>query len=227
MDSRIFVIGRDPVPEYIRLEAGESLRWTFVFCPSVAGGGCRPVRPSEPETGERLLGTHSPDSADSADRVRVEIDLCGPGAEVDIAGLYLCRGEEKLDLDVLVRHTSGGCVSRQNFKGIVGGKAKASFEGLIYVAKDAQKTRAYQENHTILLDDTARVESRPQLEIYADDVECSHGATTGFLNEEELFYMRSRGIPEAEARRLQMISFLAPVLERLPEDLKNDIISEC
>ena len=195
--DKVWIIGRDAVPQYTRLEADESIHWTFVVLPGV-----------------------------SVD-LNLEIDLCGSGAEVDLAGLYLCRSDEDVKVNVLVKHASGGCVSHQLFKGIVGGTAKAVFDGLIYVARDAQKTKAFQENHTILLSETAKVESRPQLEIYADDVECSHGATTGFLNADELFYMRSRGIPEAEARRLQMISFLAPVLDRLPEDLKNDIISEC
>ena len=92
-------------------------------------------------------------------------------------------------------------------------------------APDAQKTEAYQENHNILLDDTARVETRPQLEIYADDVECSHGATTGYLNPDEQFYMRSRGIPEDEARRLQVISFLSSVLEDVPEEVRDGILA--
>ena len=80
------------------------------------------------------------------------------------------------------------------------------------MAPDAQQTEAYQENHNIVLTDTAKVDTRPQLEIYADDVKCSHGATVGQLNADELFYMRSRGVPEAEARTLQMLSFLSPVV---------------
>lgn len=201
MDKKIFVIGRDAVPQYVRLEAGEKLDWTLVYAP--------------------FLG------APASEALQIEIDLCGPGAEADIAGLYLCPTDQKLDINILLKHVSGGCTSRQLFKGIIGGTAKASFDGLIYVARDSQKTKAYQENHTILLSNTARAESRPQLEIYADDVECSHGATTGYLNPDELFYMRSRGIPEDEAKRLQIISFLSPILQRLPEDLKDDIISEC
>jgi len=193
MTEEVFVIGRDAVPSVVRLDAGETLRWTLVALPG------------------------------TSDRLAVEIDLDGPGASVDIAGLYLCPESESLSIDILVKHNSGECHSRQLFKGIVGGEARASFDGLIYVRKDAQKTKAYQENHTILLSDSARAESRPQLEIYADDVECSHGSTSGFLNGDELFYMRSRGIPEAEARRLQMISFLAPVTGRLPEELKAEV----
>ena len=193
MDSEIYVIGRDSAPQYLRLEAGEELAMTLVVPP----------------------GTDV--------QYSLEVDLCGPGAGLDLAGLYLCPGSERVELRVLVRHTSGGCTSRQLFKGIVGGTARAAFDGLIYVAQDAQKTQAYQENHTLLLSGTAFAESRPQLEIYADDVQCSHGATTGYLNPDELFYLRSRGIPEAEARRLQMAAFLAPVLSRLPESLTEEI----
>ena len=96
------------------------------------------------------------------------------------------------------------------------------FHGVIVVAPDAQQTEAYQENHNIVLTDQARVETRPQLEIYADDVKCSHGATVGQLNEDELFYMRSRGIPEKEAKTLQMLSFLSPVI---PEGRAEEIES--
>lgn len=193
MNNEVYVIGRDSAPQYLRLEAGESRNVTLVFLPGATG------------------------------RFVLEADLVGPGASLDLAGLYLCPESEQLDLRLLVRHSVGGCVSRQLFKGLVGGTARAAFDGLVYVAQDAQKTEAYQENHTILLSDNARVETRPQLEIYADDVQCSHGATTGYLNPEELFYLRSRGIPEAEARRLQMVAFLAPVLRRLPEPLIEEI----
>ena len=193
MDSRVYVFGRDAAPQYLRLEAGEELMMTLVMLP----------------------GTNL--------RIPLEVDLTGPGAMLDLAGVYLCPDAEHVDLRVLVKHAAPGCRSRQLFKGIVGGTADAAFDGLIYVARDAQQTQAYQENHTLLLSDTARVESRPQLEIYADDVQCSHGATTGYLNPDELFYLRSRGIPEAEARRLQMIAFLAPVLNRLPGELIQEI----
>lgn len=195
--DKVFIIGRDEVPAQVRIEGSENLRWTFVALP-----GC------------------------SAD-LNVEFILAGPGAALDLVGLYLCLSDEKLNLNITVRHSSGGCLSRQLFKGIVGGSARASFDGLIYVARDSQKTKAYQESHSILLSETAVSEARPQLEIYADDVECSHGATSGYLDADQLFYMRSRGIPEAEAKRLQIISFLAPVLERVPEELADDIISEC
>ena len=107
--------------------------------------------------------------------------------------------------------------SRQLFKGIAGGTARTDFYGKIMVAQDAQKTEAYQENHNLLISDTAKMDTKPQLEIYADDVKCSHGATVGRLNEEEQFYMRSRGIPQREAMVLQMLSFISPVISHIPD----------
>ncbi|MCQ2181745.1 MAG: SufD family Fe-S cluster assembly protein [Bacteroidales bacterium] len=176
------------------------------------------------EAGEKLTLTLLYVPGRPWDERDIEVNLNGPGAELDLAGLYLCPDGESLDIRVVVRHNSGACLSRQMFKGIVGGKSRASFDGLIYVAQDSQKTKAYQESHSILLSSEARAESRPQLEIYADDVECSHGATTGYLNPDEQFYMRSRGIPEQEAKRLQMISFLAPVTDRLDGSTRAEVL---
>ena len=152
--------------------------------------------------------------------VEVTVDLNGPGAEVHLKGLYLCGADEKVNFRILVHHRAPGCKSTQLFNGLAGGTSQVGFHGTIVVAPDAQKTEAYQENHNIVLSDTARVETKPQLEIYADDVKCSHGATVGQLNEDERFYMRSRGIPDAEARRLQMLSFLSPVI---PEDRREEV----
>lgn len=144
--------------------------------------------------------------------IELSVDLQGPGAEAHIKGLYLCGAEEKVRFRVLMHHRAPGCRSTQLFNGIAGGKAQVRFDGTIVVAPDAQQTEAYQENHNIVLTPEAKVETKPQLEIYADDVKCSHGATVGQLNPDELFYMRSRGIPESEARLLQMLSFLSPVI---------------
>ena len=143
--------------------------------------------------------------------IDVAIDLAGEGAEVMLKGLYLCGGDERVNFRILMHHRVGGCVSHQLFNGIAGGASLVTFDGRIIVAPDAQQTEAYQENHNILLSENAHVETTPQLEIYADDVKCSHGATIGRLDEEALFYMRTRGVPEREARVLQMLSFLAPV----------------
>jgi len=143
--------------------------------------------------------------------IDVAVDLVGEGAEVTLKGLYLCGGDERVNFRIIMHHRAPGCVSHQLFNGIAGGTSRVSFDGRIIVAPDAQKTEAYQENHNILLSEAAHVDTTPQLEIYADDVKCTHGATIGRLDEEAQFYMRTRGIPEAEARVLQMLSFLAPV----------------
>ena len=185
MDRKVYIVGKDPVPASLTLAAGESFFATFVVEEGV-----------------------------SAD-VTMEVDLVGEGASLDLGGVYRCSGDEMVAFHLNVRHLCGGCTSRQLFKGIVGGRSRVVFDGLIHVAPDAQKTEAYQENHSILLSGEAQVQTSPQLEIYADDVVCSHGATIGSLSEDELFYMRSRGIPEAEARQMQIQSFLSPVLGRL------------
>ena len=144
--------------------------------------------------------------------IDINIDLVGPGAEAHIKALYLCKADEKVNFRILMHHRAPGCRSTQLINGIASGEAQVNFGGTIVVAPDAQQTEAYQENHNIVLTETAKVDTRPQLEIYADDVKCSHGATVGQLNADELFYMRSRGVPEAEARTLQMLSFLSPVI---------------
>ncbi len=191
--DKVYVIGRDAIPQFLRLEAGEQLRMTFVALPGTTA------------------------------RLALEVEIAGPGCDVDIAGAYVCSGSDDLRMNLLVRHSVGGSTSRQLFKGLAGGEARVEFDGLIYIAPGAQKTEAHQESHSILLSPSAKVEARPQLEIYADDVICSHGCTSGFLNAEEEFYMRSRGIPEEVARRLQKLAFLAPVMRRLPEDLSLEL----
>lgn len=169
--------------------------------------------------GEKLELTFVVLPGESRD-IDVTVDLVGEGAEVSLKGLYLCGGDERVNFRILMHHRAPGCVSHQLFNGIAGGTARVSFDGRIIVAPDAQQTEAYQENHNILLSDAAHVETTPQLEIYADDVKCSHGATVGRLDEDAQFYMRSRGIPEKEARVLQMLSFLSPVT---PEGREKEV----
>lgn len=154
----------------------------------------------------------------------LSIDLVGEGSSATVSAAFLCTGSQKVSFRVEMRHRVGGCTSRQLFNGILSDNARSSFDGRIVVAPDAMQTKACQENHNILLSAGARAETRPQLEIYADDVECSHGATVGSLDDNALFYMRSRGIPEAEARRLQLVSFLSPVLADVPAALRDEYL---
>ena len=157
--------------------------------------------------------------------LKFDVELVGEGAEANLYGAYICAGQEKVKIAVDMHHKVPHCNSRQLFKGIAGGNSRVDFYGKIIVAKDAQRTEAYQENHNLLLSDGAKVDTKPQLEIYADDVKCSHGATIGRLNEEEQFYMRSRGITLEDAKVLQMISFVAPVLENIKEDAEREEIT--
>ena len=152
--------------------------------------------------------------------VKMDVSLLGEG------GAYVCGGSENVKISVDMHHDFPHCNSRQLFKGIAGGVSKVDFYGKIIVAQDAQRTEAYQENHNILLSDGAKVDTKPQLEIYADDVKCSHGATIGRLNEEEQFYMRSRGITLEDAKVLQMISFIAPVLENIEDENEREAAAQ-
>ena len=155
----------------------------------------------------------------------IDIDVDGQDADIQVKGVYVCADDDRVNIKVNLSHNVGGSVSNQLFKGIVSGRAKVNFDGIIIVRPDAGKTEAYQTSCNLQMSDDAVVQSSPQLEIYADDVKCSHGATVGSLDEDEQFYMRSRGISVEEARRLQMLSFLAPVTSGLDEQTKQEIYS--
>ena len=157
--------------------------------------------------------------------LHMDVELQGEGAEANVYGAYVCGADERVKIAVDMHHKVPHCNSRQLFKGIAGGSSRVDFYGKIIVAQDAQRTEAYQENHNILLSDGAKVDTKPQLEIYADDVKCSHGATIGRLNEEEQFYMRSRGISLEDAKVLQMISFIAPVLENIADGEQREALA--
>lgn len=179
---------RTVIPENIEVGADASLDLTVIVLPGVSA------------------------------RIPLTINLTGARSEVRLSGIYLCSGQDEVTFDITMHHRTGDCRSQQIFNGLATGKAKCGFFGKIVIAPQAQRTEAFQENHNILLSDSAKINTKPRLEIYADDVKCSHGATVGKLNEDEQFYMRSRGIPEEEAKVLQMISFVAPVLDSIPEE---------
>ena len=144
------------------------------------------------------------------------VALKGRGAENHTDGLMLSGAGQHIDFTTDIRHISRDCTSYEVFKGIASDGGTGVFSGRIYVAQDAQKTQAYQQSNNLLLGDGAHIYAKPQLEIYADDVKCSHGATVGQLSEEAVYYMRQRGIPEQTARRLQMAGFINQVVERTP-----------
>jgi Fe-S cluster assembly protein SufD len=148
----------------------------------------------------------------------------GDHVESTLKGITIIKEKQFVDHYTLVRHAEPDCQSHQNYKGIFNDNATGVFNGKIYVEKEAQKTDAFQQNNNILLSDKATINAKPQLEIFADDVKCSHGCTIGQLDENAMFYMQSRGIPQKEAKALLMYAFSNEVIEsiRIPE-LKNRI----
>src|SRR6266705_3225802 len=141
--------------------------------------------------------------------------LGGEGGECLINGLFICTGQQHLDNYMLVEHASPHCGSRQFYNGILDDHAHGVFHGRIIVRKDAQKTDAKQTNRNLLLSDDAQIDTKPQLEIYADDVKCTHGATIGQVDENALFYLRSRGLAEAAARHVLLLAFANECLDRM------------
>jgi Fe-S cluster assembly protein SufD len=142
------------------------------------------------------------------------IDLAGEGAEAEIHGATVLTGDRQSHNFVRVRHLVPHCISRQNFKSVAAEQSRSSVDGTIYVAPGAQQTNAYQLINNLMLSDEARADSKPRLMIFADDVKCSHGATSGKLDAAQQFYLESRGIPPAQARALLTVAFIAEVLEK-------------
>jgi Fe-S cluster assembly protein SufD len=148
-------------------------------------------------------------------RNNVHVAVNGEGCETNLYGLYLVDHTQQVDNYTFIDHLLPNCTSNELFKGIIDNKAKAVFNGKIIVHKDAQKTAAFQTNRNILLTDEATINTKPNLEIYADDVKCSHGATVGQLDADALFYMRARGISEESARMLLMNAFAEEVAAKI------------
>ena len=159
--------------------------------------------------------THSLLLSGALVRNNVHPVLAGEGAECLINGLFMANGRQHMDNYMLVEHASPHCNSRQFYNGVLNGQAHGVFHGRIIVHKDAQKTDAKQTNRNLLLSDDAQIDTKPQLEIYADDVKCTHGATIGQVEENALFYLRSRGLDEAEAKHLLLLAFANECLDRM------------
>lgn len=140
------------------------------------------------------------------------LNLDGQGAENEFGGVFLAAGEEHCVVRLRTNHDVPDCRSNSVVKGVASGKAVGEFAGLVYVAPDAQRTDARQTSRNVLLSETARITTQPQLEIYADDVKCSHGATVGQMDSEAIYYMRQRGLSEREAHRLQIEGFVGDVV---------------
>jgi Fe-S cluster assembly protein SufD len=151
-------------------------------------------------------------------RTNIRTKLAGEGLECILNGLYLTRGEQLADHHMIVEHAQPHCASHEYFNGILDDKSRGVFHGRILVREIAQKTDAKQTNKNLLLSDDATADTKPQLEIYADDVKCTHGATIGQLNAESIFYLRARGIGADNARRMLIHAFAGEIIARVKHD---------
>lgn len=159
-------------------------------------------------------------------RFDVRCLLQGKGAECQLDGAYLVDGDDHVDHHTSVEHQAAHCRSSQTYRGIASGRGTGVFDGIVVVHRDAQKTEAHQENRNLLLSDTATIHTKPHLEIDADDVVCSHGVTVGSLDEDQLFYLRARGIPEDLAHAMLTYAFLESIVDRVPHEPTRVRLSE-
>lgn len=152
--------------------------------------------------------------------------LHGENTEIHLNGLFVTKGNNHTDNHTLVEHFAPNCFSNELYKGIIGDNAAGVFNGKIYVHHEAQKTNAYQSNKNVLLSDKASINTKPQLEIYADDVKCSHGTSTGKLNEEALFYLETRGLSKDLARKVLLQAFANEVIDTIKDEALKNYLEE-
>ena len=154
----------------------------------------------------------------------IELKFKAEGGEAWVDGLYMLDGSQHNDTHSIIDHTVPNCTSHQNYKGVLNDKSRAVFNGKVFVRENAHGTDAQQSNKNLLLSNDARVDTKPQLEIFNDDVKCSHGATVGQLEEEELFYLLTRGLPENLARNLLTYGFAEEIINKIGiESIKSDL----
>ncbi|MEO8573522.1 MAG: Fe-S cluster assembly protein SufD, partial [Pyrinomonadaceae bacterium] len=154
----------------------------------------------------------------------IELKFTAEGGEAFVDGLYMINGPQHADTHSVIDHTVPNCTSHQNYKGVLNDKSRAVFNGKVFVRENAHGTDAQQSNKNLLLSNEARVDTKPQLEIFNDDVKCSHGATVGQLEEEELFYLLTRGLPENLARNLLTYGFAEEIINKIGiESIKSDL----
>jgi Fe-S cluster assembly protein SufD len=159
-------------------------------------------------------------------RTDINARFSGEHARSTISGLYSLNDGQYNDIHLDVQHLKPNCQSKQEFKGILLGKGRAVFDGRILVEKDAQKTDAQLSNKNLVMADDAEIDTKPQLEIYADDVKCSHGTTVGKLDQNQLFYLRSRGINENDATRMLCLGFADQLISNIDDQALHDFIHQ-
>ena len=157
----------------------------------------------------------------------IHVKLTGKECYSDINGVYILDNKDLVENQVYLDHAVADCDSNQLFKGIMDGQSKGAFTGYVLVRKDSQRTNAFQSNKNIVISDDAKMNTNPFLEIYADDVKCSHGASVGSLDEKALFYMKARGIDDKKAREIMLSAFAIEALDKIKtEDFKDVIVTE-
>ena len=203
------VVGRGATLDHCKIQQGGA--GSFHVASMHAVGGCGST-----------LTSHNITVGGGLTRNDITAVLDGENARSTLSGLYLLDGDEHVDNHTLIEHARPDCSSHEFYKGVLADRATGVFRGKIHVHREAQKTDAYQSNQNLLLSDDAEITSKPQLEIYADDVKCSHGSTTGQLNEEALFYLRARGIGQEEAAGILTRAFVGEILDGIPLDPVRD-----
>jgi Fe-S cluster assembly protein SufD len=154
----------------------------------------------------------------------IELKFTAEGGEAWVDGLYMLNGTQHADTHSIIDHQVPNCTSHQNYKGVLSDRSRAVFNGKVFVRENAYGTDAQQQNKNLLLSNEARVDTKPQLEIFNDDVKCSHGATVGQLEEEELFYLLTRGLPETLARNLLTYGFAEEIINKIGvEKIKSEL----
>lgn len=170
--------------------------------------------------------SHSVSLGAALARHDINVRLSAPGAECTLNGLYMASGRQHVDYHTRIDHLAPHCTSAEDYKGVLGGRARGVFNGRVLVHKDAQKTDASQSNRNLLLSADAEIDTKPQLEIHADDVKCAHGATVGQLDQRMVFYLRSRGLDEAKARALLTYGFARDIVDRIDIDALREIVAD-
>jgi Fe-S cluster assembly protein SufD len=196
------VVGDNAVVEHIKLQDDNPHAFHIAGLAAHFGRGSNVV-------------SHSIALGAKLSRTNIHTNLAGEGLECILNGLYLTRGDQQADHHMIVEHAQPHCASHEYFNGILADKSKGVFHGRILVRPGAQKTDAKQTNKNLLLSDDATADTKPQLEIYADDVKCTHGATIGQLDDQSIFYLRARGIGLETARRMLIHAFAGEIIERV------------
>ncbi len=207
------VVGENAVVEHVKLQDEAPVAFHLA---TIAGEFGRASR----------VRVHSFALGSKLSRNNIRAKLAGEGLECILNGLYLTKDEQLADHHMIVEHAQPHCASHEYFNGILDDKSKGVFHGRIYVHPVAQKTDAKQTNKNLLLSDDASADTKPQLEIYADDVKCTHGATVGQLNPESVFYLRTRGIDTETARRMLIHAFAGEIIERIQCEPAREIIDQ-